>query len=475
MRLRLWFTCCAAFSTLACDRPAPEQSAPPPPPLQAQQPAERAAPPPPLELSDPPPSFAPLVDSVKGAVVNVEVTARFPVELSTEGGMEPFLMPSPELRQGAGSGFLVAPEGRVLTNSHVVDGATSIRVKLDDGRSYEAEVLGQDPLTDLALLQLKKVEGALPVVALGDSDALRVGDWVVAIGNPFGLASSVSAGILSAKARDIRAGPYDDFLQTDAAISPGNSGGPLFDLSGRVVGINTAIVGGAGIGFAVPSKLAQVLLPQLERGQVRRGWLGMTLQDLTPELARALGVERRTGAVVTDVADGSPAERAGLQADDVVVELDDSPLKHGQELTRGIALHHPGDVVVLEILRKGAERKIKVKLGERPDLEGVAARKKLQERQNAGAENGRLGLAVEDPPPELGRGASGALVAAVTPGSPADRAGLAPGMRVLEAGGRAIRSSKDLVDALRSKPTGSVVLLRVEADGHRGLRAITVP
>jgi serine protease Do len=281
------------------------------------------------------PSLAPLVESVKGAVVNVDVQAK------GSGGMgqgdNPFFdrffgggeggrggQRREPIRQGSGSGFIIDPKGLVLTNNHVVEGAVAIRVRLDDGRSFDAEIVGRDPLTDVAVIQLKgKVEN-LATVKLGDSDALRVGDWVVAIGNPFGLASSVSSGILSARARDIHSGPYDDFLQTDAAINPGNSGGPLFNLKGEVVGINTAIVGGGtGIGFAVPSNLVKALLPHLEKdGAVTRAWLGIGIQDLTQDLAKAMQLPVTEGAIVSQVNDGSPAGKAGMRADDVIVAID---------------------------------------------------------------------------------------------------------------------------------------------------------
>ncbi len=443
-------------------------------PVQAPKPASPVARP----GSDGTPSLAPLVESVKSAVVNVEVVARVSGRGAPEGeGLEPFFAPAPrqpQLRQGAGSGFLIDARGRVLTNNHVVEGATTIRVKLEDGRVFEAKVLGRDPLTDVALVQLQGVQGSLPFVELGDSDGARVGDWVVAIGNPFGLASSVSAGIVSAKARDIRAGPYDDFLQTDAAINPGNSGGPLFDLSGKVIGINTAIVGGgSGIGFALPSNMARALLPQLEHGEVRRGWLGVAVQDLTPELARALGIEGRTGAVVADVTEGTPAQRAGLKPDDVIVELDGRPLSNAHALTRGVAFLQPGQDVALTVLRGQEQERIKVRLGERPDLEGLGTREPAQGDEGPSG-GGRLGLGLQDVPPQMG-GGDGALIVNVVPGSSADRAGLVPGMVVVEAAGKPIHAARELSSALRGKPSGSVVLVRVQLQGSRGLRALTVP
>src|SRR5713226_2480902 len=270
---------------------------------------------PPLSLAQPPPgtasreviglpSLAPLVESVKSAVVNVDVQSRVTASQFSTGSEESddffdrfFGAPGrggrrrgrEQIRQGLGSGFIIDSNGTVLTNNHVVEGAVAIRVRLDDGRTFDAQVVGRDPLTDVAVIRLKGKVEKLPFVRLGDSDAMRVGDWVVAIGNPFGLASSVSAGIISAHGRNITGSSYDDFLQTDAAINPGNSGGPLFNLRGEVIGINTAIVGGGtGIGFAVPSNMARDMLGQLEKGKISRGWLGVGIQDLTSELAKAL-------------------------------------------------------------------------------------------------------------------------------------------------------------------------------------------
>ena len=318
------------------------------------------------------PSLAPLVDSVKAAVVNVDVTSR--VERDEGGGEDLFDLfgrgrgGRPQVRQGAGSGFVIDPRGYILTNNHVVEGAFNIRVRFDDGRTLEAEVLGTDPLTDIALIKLKAPPPNLPFVKLGDSDAIRVGDWVVAIGNPFGLASSVSTGILSAKAREIGATQYDDFLQTDAAINPGNSGGPLFNLRGEVIGINTAIVsGGAGIGFAVPSNLAKALIPQLEKnGKVTRGYIGVKLQNLTPELAKALNVPQNSGALINEVTKNSPGDKAGLKSDDVVVSLDGKKVESSSGLSRNVALRPPNSTVTLSIVRGGKPQDVKVSLTSRP-------------------------------------------------------------------------------------------------------------
>jgi serine protease Do len=427
------------------------------------------------------PSLAPLVDAVKASVVNVEVVSRAEIpqedlELLQFFGLQPRGHPGKEeiFRRGAGSGFVVDPNGLVLTNNHVVEGATSIRVHLGDGRSYAAKIAGRDPLTDVAVIHLEGGAQKLAAAKLGDSDGVRVGDWVAAIGNPFGLASSVSAGIISAKARNIQAGPYDDFLQTDAAINPGNSGGPLFDLAGDVVGMNTAIVGGgAGIGFAVPSNILKALLPQLEKGEeVRRGWLGASVQDLTPALAKALGTKVERGAVVTDVGPGSPGAKAGLRPDDVVTTADGKPVESANSLTRVVGFDQPGKKVTLRVQRHGNAQDLTVELGARPARRATAAPSESESRPK-GDHTGNLGLAVQDAA-RVGVTPHGAVVTEVRPGSAADEAGLAPGMIITEAGGKPIDNAQDLANLLRSEKKGSTVLLRVQIDRAKLLRALPI-
>ncbi|MET0406417.1 MAG: trypsin-like peptidase domain-containing protein, partial [Cystobacter sp.] len=402
-----------------------------------------------------PASLAPLVDAVKGAVINVEVQAREPVAARGRmrlppGWAEQFGLPDmPQgqgrgpVQQGVGSGFLISARGLALTNNHVVENAEQVRVKLEDGRSFEAEVLGRDPLTDVAVLQLRNAPADLPFVALGDSDAMRVGDFVLAIGNPFGLSSSVSSGILSARARDIHAGPYDDFLQTDAAINPGNSGGPLFNLKGEVVGMNTAIVREAtGIGFAVPSNLIQALLPRLEKdGAVRRGWLGLAAQDLTPELAQALRLQVEKGAVIADLSPGSPGEKAGLRNDDVITRVNDTAIVSAGSLTRAVGILTPDSRVTVGVLREGKPLELQVTLGTRPAQRGEP-QLPSREDENAPA-RGRLGMRLADDPQ-----GQGARVVQVEPGSPADKAELPPGALLRQVGERKVASAQDAAEAL---------------------------
>jgi serine protease Do len=431
------------------------------------------------------PSLAPLVDSVKGAVVNVDVQKRLSdvqremlerFSVGRRGREEP-------LNPGSGSGFVIDPKGLILTNNHVVEGAVTIRVRFDDGRVLDGEVLGRDPLTDVALVKLKGKFAPLPAVTLGDSSAVRPGDWVVAIGNPFGLASSVSVGIISALDRQLGASRYDQFLQTDAAINPGNSGGPLFNMKGQVVGMNTAIIGGGtGIGFAVPSNLIKALLPQLEeKGFVTRGWLGVTIQDLTPPLAKALGVPTSEGALISGVNEGSPAARGGLKEEDVVVALDGDKVASSTALTRMVALKAPDSVVTVTVFRGGKEQQVKVKLGTRPDLEeiGVVDKPEHNERETA---RQKIGLAFQDIDPRLAEASGlpkqGALIVDVTPGSPAEKAGLRRGVVVVEVNRKPVTSRDELMRALKDAKSGSVVLMRVTAPGSGGARslvAIEVP
>jgi serine protease Do len=439
------------------------------------------------------PSLAPLVDSVKAAVVNVDVTAK--ISASSRGEMgdmdenpldrffgHPNGRGRESIRQGAGSGFIIDPKGLVLTNNHVVEDAVSITVHLNDGRSFPAEIVGRDPLTDVAVIRLQgKDVKALPVVGLGDSEALKVGDWLLAIGNPFGLASSVSLGILSAKARDIQAGPYDDFLQTDAAINPGNSGGPLFNMKGEVIGINTAIVGGGtGIGFAVPSNMIKAELAQLEKeGSVTRGYLGIGIQDLTADIGHALNLPVTEGAIVNDVSPGGPSAKGGIKQDDVVVALDGQKIASASALTRAVALKKPGTISTLTLFRNGKQQDVKVTLGTRPDLEGVSKRAPHESEESSKA---RVGLSLSDLDARTAQQAGfskseGALITDVVPGSPAERSDLAPGMLVVEANRKPVRSAQELAAAIKATPSGGTLLLRVAAPGGnaRFLRALKVP
>lgn len=446
------------------------------------------------------PSLAPLVDSVKSAVVNVEVVSRAGREEGgAEGGGNDFFdqffgqrgMQNPhpqQLRQGLGSGFVIDSKGYVLTNNHVVEGSQSIRVRFDDGRSFDGEVMGRDPSTDVALIKLRGNVGTLPSLKLGDSDAMRVGDWVVAIGNPFGLASSVSAGIISARARDIQATAYDDFLQTDAAINPGNSGGPLFNLKGEVIGINTAIVqGGSGIGFAVPSNLVKALVPQLERsGSVTRGYMGVGTQKLTPEIAKALAIPVNQGALVFSIESNSPAAKAGLKRDDTIVAIDGQKIVSDAALRRVVALKAPGQSTTVDIYRGGKPEKLKMLLVKRPEeAKGRAGEHtgpvNLDEEPSSSKQRIGLNLQDWDVDPRLaqanGVSAQGVVITNVAPGSAADRADLDKGQIIVEANGKPARSKLELWRIIRGGKPGQTILFRIQAQGMVGsqVRVLTIP
>ncbi len=367
----------------------------------------------------------------------------------------------------AGSGFVIDPDGYIVTNRHVIDGAAKIFVTLATGERLEAELAGADAKTDLALL---KVEAAAPLPALrwGDSGAARVGDWTLAIGNPFGLGGTVTAGIVSGRARDISAGPFDDFLQTDAPINPGNSGGPLFDLDGAVIGVNTAIVspsgGNVGIGFAIPSALAEPIVTQLrEHGRAVRGWLGVGIQRLTDDIARGLDLAEARGALVTQVMPGSPAAAAGLEAGDVIVAYDGREVAGPRRLARLVAETPANGTVAIAAVRDGAERRFEATVAERAETAEVAAAGGGGESPGA-----RLGLTAA-PAPD----GAGVAVLAVAPGGPAARGGLRPGDTIREAGRRPVADPEALAQALADAEADGrdSLLLLIERDGDPLFRA----
>jgi serine protease Do len=316
-----------------------------------------------------PESFAPLVKKEMPAVVNISTRQVVKVRQQSPFGdpqMDDFFYrffgnrPQREqVRQSLGSGFIISSDGYILTNNHVVDKAKDIKVALSDGRVLDAKLVGTSREVDIALIKVNASD--LPSVVFGDSDALEVGDWVVAIGKPFGLSHTVTAGIVSAKGRVIGVGPYDDLIQTDAAINPGNSGGPLFNTKGEVVGINTVIIAsGQNLGFAVPITMVKEILPSIkEKGKPDMGWLGVSAQPVTPDLAAALGLPEPIGALVNSVAKGGPAEKAGLQRGDVIVDLDGKKILEPSELPRMVAFGHIGKVVMLKVIRQGKPMEIK--------------------------------------------------------------------------------------------------------------------
>ncbi len=387
---------------------------------------------------------------------------------------------APREQRSLGSGFVMSPDGYIVTNNHVVEGADSIKVNLRaDGNgevSYDAEIVGTDKETDLALLKIK-ANVSLPYLSFGDSDALKVGQWVMAIGNPFGLDHTVTAGIVSAKGRTIGAGPYDNFIQTDASINPGNSGGPLINMDGQVVGINTAIIAsGQGIGFAIPSRLARQVIDQLkEYKTVKRGWLGVSIQDVDANSAKALGLKEAKGALVSSVTPGDPADKAGIRAGDVILSVEGVSVADAGDLTRKIGDLLPGAKVGVTVWRDGKTTRLTLVLGERN------AEKVAQARPGGGPEapgEAVLGLSVrpvteaEAGALELGR-AMGLLVVEVAEGSPAAQNGLAAGDVILEANGKAVNTAKALQDVIAgdAKEKG-VVMLLLKRQGRNVFRTI---
>jgi len=378
--------------------------------------------------------------------------------------------------QSLGTGFIISPDGYILTNNHVVSGADEVMVKLSDGREIKGELKGADEKLDLALIKISDKE-SFPAAELGDSDALDVGEWVMAIGNPFGLSQTVTAGIVSAKGRVIGNGPYDDFIQTDASINPGNSGGPLFSAAGKVIGINTAIIaGGQGIGFAIPVNLAKGVIAQLrDSGKVTRGYLGVRFQPLTADLAKSFGLESEKGALIANVEKDSPAEKAGLKAGDVILEYDGKPVSEGNELPRYVAATPIDKKVPVVVFRDGRKQEFSV----------VVAKLKGGDTESAatgGSESEKLGITVQELTSELaGRlnikdSKAGLVVTEVKPGSPAEEAGTLAGSIIVEINGQrpdtlekyssvVSRIKKgDIVRLLLKRPDGSIHYVAMKAE-----------
>ena len=405
-----------------------------------------------------PSSFADLAEKLSPAVVNINTTTTikgrrgFPQgdEMPQEpfSGGEDFFrrffgdIPEKDFKQKSlGSGFIISGDGYIFTNNHVVEKADKIRVKLANGREYDAVIKGQDANTDIALIKINPLKNDLPVVIFGDSDKMRVGEWVFAIGNPFGLEQTVTAGIVSAKGRVIGSGPYDNFIQTDASINPGNSGGPLFNLSGEVIGINTAIVAqGHGIGFAIPINTAREMFEQLKtKGKVTRGWLGVTVQEVTPEISENLKLSERRGALVGDVLKGEPAEKAGIKTGDILIEIDGKKIRDTHELLRIVASLPLGKTVDLKVIRNGKEMILPIKIGERKDQKELTHIVKPSDQ---------LGMTVQEITPEISHyfGLSetgGVVITQVREESPADDAGLKTQDIILQINKVKISSLKD--------------------------------
>ncbi len=386
--------------------------------------------------------------------------------------------PTPRRRtpqKSLGSGFVFDPEGYILTNNHVVENADEITVKMHSGEEVKAQLVGRDPKTDVAVLKVD-AKKPLPAVTLGDSEALKVGEWVMAIGNPFGLESSVTAGIVSAKGRFIGQGNYDDFIQTDAPINPGNSGGPLIDMNGKVVGINTSIFsrsgGNIGIGFAIPINLARDLIPDLRaKGHVTRGWLGVMIQKVTPDIAESLGIPVAKGALVADVVKGGPAAEAGLKTGDVITSFDGHAVKESTELPLLVARTPIGRTVDVEILRDGEKKTVSVKIAEMKD----------EEAEGSAQESEAYGLAVQTLTPEIAESlgipadVKGVLVAGVESESPAEEAGLRRGDVIIEVNRQPVADVEGYSRLLKETESGKSVLLLVRRGENTVFLALKPP
>jgi serine protease Do len=440
-----------------------------------------------------PPGFAEIVAKVKPAVISVRVKITGGAEPTAMRGDDsdndqaiPFAPGSPmekffqQFGQGQGrdgqraaprqtvvaqgSGFFISGDGYAVTNNHVVDHAQSVQVTTADGTVYKARVVGTDPKTDLALI---KVDGKsdFPYVQFADQ-APQVGDWVIAVGNPFGLGGTVTAGIVSASSRDIGSGPYDDYIQIDAPINKGNSGGPAFNVEGKVIGINTAIFspsgGSVGIGFDIPADTAKRVIAQLkDNGHVTRGWLGVQIQPVTTGIANSLGLKKAEGAIVDSAQDGSPAARAGVQAGDVITAVNGTPVKDARDLARTIGMLAPNASVKLDILRQGEARTVTVTLSQMPDQQHASAGPETQSPSHGVP---HLGLTVA-PAAAVGAGQAGVVVTAVDPDGPAAEAGFEAGNVILDVSGKAVTDADGIAKALREAQAQGKqdVLMRVKA------------
>lgn len=421
------------------------------------------------------------------AVVNISTTqiVKNPLASDNQGNPnDPFReffrqfmgnMPRTYQTHSLGSGFIVRSDGYIVTNNHVVDGATDITVKLAGDHQFKAKLIGRDPKTDLALLKIDSQN--LPTVSFGDSDALQVGEPVMAIGNPFGLEGTVTTGIVSAKGRVIGEGPYDDFIQTDASINPGNSGGPLVNQAGQVVGIDTAIVsqsgGSVGIGFAIPINEAKTILPQLEaKGRVTRGWLGVSVQPMTADLAKAFKLEPGHGALVADVVPNSPAAKAGLKAGDVITEYDGHAIAKVADLPRLVSNTPIGQSATVGVLRDGKPLTVTAQIATLPESEQVV------EATPSGGSS--LGLTVQPVTPTLAKrlevpDKSGLVVTEVADGSPADQAGVRPGDVIVEVNRQPVRSVAALRKAIADQKADEPTLMRIHRKDVSLFVAIEAP
>jgi serine protease Do len=433
-----------------------------------------------------PGSFSQLAKNASPSVVNISTVkvvkggGQIPSPFGPDDPFREFFerffgdQPPRDFKQRSlGTGFIIDKEGFILTNNHVVEDTEEITVTLADKREFAAKIIGRDPKTDLALIRIES-DQVLPALALGDSDKLEVGDWVMAIGNPYNLGHTVTAGIVSAKYRQIGAGAYDNFIQTDASINPGNSGGPLLDTTGKVIGVNTAIFsqsgGSIGIGFAIPINMAKELLPQLKEGKVVRGWLGVVIQPVTPELKDKLKLSTEKGALVADVVEGGPAEKAGIERGDVIVTFDGKEISESDDLPYIVASTPVGKTVTVEVIRKGQRKSIQVEIGELEEEE---------KPQVASEARPNLGLTVREITPELARNfglseTSGVVIVQVQANSPAQEAGLAPGDLILELDQVEVKDLEQFNKMTEGYKAGDTILFLIKRRGSTLFLTLTV-
>jgi serine protease Do len=427
-----------------------------------------------------PQNFSALADTVSPAVVHIRVEktvkgggpAFHQFNQNPFGGNEQFKdffgrnfgrQRQPEFKQPAqGSGFIIDKSGYIVTNNHVVEGADTIKVILKDDTEYSAEIVGRDPVTDIALIKVEAKRN-LPTVPMGSSENLRVGEWVAAIGSPFGLEHTVTAGIVSAKGRVIGSGPYDDFIQTDASINPGNSGGPLINMRGEIVGINTMIIaGGSGIGFAIPIDQAKDIIAQLKTGgEVTRGWLGVTIQDLKGNLAEYYGVQDKSGVLVASVVPGDPADRAGIQPNDIITEVEGKKVTTSRDLTNLAAKLDVGDTAKVTVLREGRQKTFDVKVGKRPLTMAAVSDHQRQKKE------GEYGFQVTELTPQVAqryniKETTGVIVVDVDPDGKGQAAGIQQGDLIIEVNRKNVASVEDFNNLIDHYKKGDGINLLVK-------------
>jgi serine protease Do len=442
------------------------------------------------QLAQKPVGFADIVEKVKPAVISVRVKMERPANsnLNDDNDEQEIPFPpgspfdrffrrfglpqphnGPEVVTGQGSGFFISADGYAVTNNHVVQSAESVKVTTDDGKIYNAKVIGTDPRTDLALI---KVDGnTFPYVKLADSTP-RVGDWVLAVGNPFGLGGTVTAGIVSARGRDIGAGPYDDFIQIDAPVNKGNSGGPTFDVDGNVIGVNTAIYspsgGSVGIAFAIPADTVKSVVSQLrDKGSVTRGWIGVQIQPVTPDIADSMGLKQATGALVAEPQPDSPAVNAGIKSGDVITSVNGKPVRDARQLARLIGTMSPGTSVTLDVIHSGQQKTVTLTLGTLPNAKVAANEPAQHEDQGSNIDVPKLGFTLAPANKVSGANGNGVVVTAVADGGVAADHGLQVGDVILDVGGRPVLTPTDVSTGLSDarKEGKHTVLFRVKSGG----------